>query len=290
MKRLLLILALFFAGITTAQENYTIGGDTYLLTQQIKGPLTLLWGSIDGEYRYFVQKGDQTLELSNTKEGKKYQEEYKVALGNLTSDHPVATENVKLTVGSLSEFCEEYNRMADANYVSQTQDIRLKTRLGIFGGMSNYAYFVNPGNDLNGQAGVDFEIIDEVKLKRHSIVVQFRQIFSSGKWDMSSTQFSLNYRFKFIKNDRFDIFINTKITDYVYISQNIDDPNGDGDITDAISGSGGEMQVPFALGLGSDIALANGFLTLAWYDMLALGIDDNGNFPIDFSVGYKFQL
>ena len=38
MKRLLLILALFLAGITTAQENYTIGGDTYLLTQQVKAP------------------------------------------------------------------------------------------------------------------------------------------------------------------------------------------------------------------------------------------------------------
>jgi len=290
MKRLLLLLAILCTGTLFAQKDYTIGGQTYQLTQEVSGSLDLLWGVVDNQYRYFIQKDEQLLELTNTKEGKDYKEEYKVALSNLTSDHPVDVSKVKLTKGSLRNFCDSYNSLADATYQSQRQSIKLKTRLGVWGGMTNYPYFINPGNDLNGQAGIDFEIVDHVKLRRHSLVVQFRQIFSSSAYDMSSTQFSLNYRFKFVQTETFDLFINTKITDYVHISPNLLDPDGDGDISDRIQGSEGGMQVPFAFGLGGDIAMANGFITLAWYDLLAIGLDDNGNFPVDFAIGYKFKL
>lgn len=290
MKRLLLLLAVLATWTSFAQKDYTIGGQTYQLTQEVEGPMTLLWGVIDGQYRYFVQKDEQLLELTNTKEDKRYKEEYKVALENLSSDHPVDVSKVKLTKGSLRKFCDVYNGLADPNYQSEEKDIKIKTRLGIWGGMTNYPYFINPNNDLNAQAGLDLEIVDHVKLRRHSFVLQFRQIFSSSNWDVSSFQSSLNYRFKYIQTDALDLFINLKVVDYVHISSNIMDPNGDGDIEDRIEGSESGMQVPFAFGLGGDIAMANGFITLALYDLLALGIDDNGEFPVDFAIGYKFRL
>ena len=43
--------------------------------------------------------------------------------------------------------------------------------------------------------GADFEIVDHNLLKRHSLVVRFKQIFENSEYKFSSSQFSLNYRF-----------------------------------------------------------------------------------------------
>jgi hypothetical protein len=290
MKHLLLILAFACSLNSFAQKDYTVDGKTYSLAIEVDGALTLLWNTIDGEYRYFSKKGNDIVELTNTREGKTYQQEYKQVLLLHTSDSPMSVDNVKLTLSSLREFYNEYNQKYDPNFSGGTVTVALKTRLAFFAGMTNYVYFANPDNTLLPQLGVDFEIIDEVKLRRHSIVFQFRQILSTSDFDLSSSQFSLNYRFKFVKSQTVDIFINTKIAGYSHFSQNIPDPNGDGNTDDAISGSGGEFQAPFAFGLGADIALGNGFITVGYYDIVALNLNDNGDFPVDFIVGYKLNL
>lgn len=290
MKRLLL---LFFLVITLglqAQQTYEVDGTSYTLKTEIEGKLTLLWNIIDGEYRYFSKKNGEIVELKNTRVDGKYQEEYKGTLQLLTAGNTVSTNKLKLTLSELRDYHDTYNAQVDANYVSVQNKVALSTRLAVFAGMSNYAYFVNPQNTLLPQAGIDFELIDEVKLKRHSVVLQLRQLFANSTYDVSSTQLSLNYRFKFVTAPWADIFINTKISDYVHIKSNIPDPNNDGDMEDAFTGSGGQFQAPFALGLGADIPLANGYITVALYDLIALNLEDNGEFPVDFILGYKFNL
>ncbi len=290
MKRLLLLFVFLCSFSVISQEQYTVDGQSYTLKTEVEGTMTLLWNIIDGEYRYFVQKDGKINELKNSQLKGKYQGEYKDVLRLLTADNPVPVDKVKLTLVSLRKYHDTYNALVDPNYVVTTEKVQLKTRLGVFAGMTNYAYFVNPDNTLLPQAGVDFEIIDDVKLKRHSMVFQFRQLFSNSEYDVSSTQFSLNYRFKFVHTERVAIFVNTKISDYVYLKSNIPDPDNDGNMDDAFQGSGGEFQAPFAFGLGADIALANGFITLGLYDMFALNLEDNGDFPTDFVVGYKINL
>ena len=113
----------------------------------------------------------------------------------------------------------------------------------------------------------------------------FRHILGNNDYDFSSTQLSLNYRFKFVKNETFDIYLNTKIADYVYISQDI---NVEPDLK--ISDSGGDFQAPFGIGVGADIALGNGYLTFLYQDIFALNLNDNGEFSIDLVVGYKWNL
>ena len=290
MKRLLLILAFACSLSSFAQKDYTVDGKTYSLAIEVDGAITLLWNTINGEYRYFSQKGNEIVELTNTREDKDYQQEYKQVLLAHTADNPMSVDNVNLTLSSLRKFYNEYNQKYDPNFSGGTATVALKTRLAFFAGMTNYVFFANPDNTLLPQLGVDFEIIDEVKLKRHSIVFQFRQILSANDFDLSSSQFSLNYRFKFVKSQAVDLFINTKIAGYSHISQNIPDPDGDGNTDDAISGSGGEFQVPFAFGLGADIALGNGFIIVGFYDIVAINLNDNGDFPVDFIVGYKLNL
>ncbi|HPF11591.1 MAG TPA: hypothetical protein PKW08_09505 [Flavobacteriaceae bacterium] len=289
MKRLLLLFACCISGMLYAQQTYTVNGEVLSLYTEVEGPMTLLWNSIDGEYRYFIEKNGQISELKNTKKEGKFLEEYKATLESMSGDVTIDLFDIKLTLPSLKEAVESYNSRVDPNYQYDSTAGGLKGRLGGFVGITNYPYFVNPENAQLLQVGAELEVMDAVKLQRHSIVFQFRQIFASSSYDFSSSQLMLNYRFKFINTQSVSAFVNAKIAGYNYISQDIDVPQGNGEATN-IAGSGGEFQAPFAFGLGVDIALGNGYLTLQYQDIVALNLDDNGDFPVDIAVGYKFNL
>lgn len=291
MKRLLLsfTLLLYFCGISLAQENYTIDGTSYSLISEVDGSITLLWNSIDGEYRYFLKKGDKITELTNTKTSNGYDEEFKRVLEENTRDASVSVADIKLTLPSLRSFVNEYNSKVDSSYSYESPSIELKTRLGGFVGGSNNVYFINPDNTFLPTIGIEFEVLDEVKLKRHAFVLRFRQLFSSSDYDFSSTQFSFNYRFKFVKSNAVDIYANAKIAAYTGISRNITFID-DGGQEINLQGSGGEFQIPAAFGLGADIPLGNGFLIVSYNDIFGLALDSNSEFPIDLSVGYKWNL
>jgi len=297
MKNLLsfavVVLLLSFIEIN-AQQKYDVDGEQYDLFTEIEGPLTLLWNSIDDEYRYFSKKGNDISELKNTKTEGDYREEYKETLRLQTQDSPIDLSNLKFTLPGLRSFFVAYNKALDPNYEHETESIKLKTRLGIFGGFFNNAYFYNPTNALAATAGIDFEIIDNVKLKRHTIVFRFKQSFENSETKSSSSQFSLNYRFKFVKSTKFDAFINTKFAAFTYskaeIIRETTDPN-DLPVYSIVEESGGNFDVPVAFGLGVDYAIGNGYITFCYNDIVALGIEnENGNFPVDFSLGYKFNL
>ena len=282
---------LLFVAPVNAQQQYTVDGKTYTLITEVDGTLTLLWNTIDGEYRYFVKKGSAITELKNSNSNGRYQEEYKESLNLLTADESMNTDKVKLTRGSLKDFVNDYNKKADPNYNSETSSILLKTRLGVFGGISNSIFTENPNNSLLPVAGVDLEVIDEVKLRRHSVVLRFKQTFQASDYKYSASQFSLNYRFKFVKQQTFDIFVNTKFVAYTYSKR--EDFIVINPMTNEVtleSSSGGDLSAPATFGLGADIALGNGFLTLNYNDIVGIGVDSNGEFPVDLTVGYKFNL
>lgn len=287
MKRLLLVFAILGSLFIHAQTSFNINGETLSLYTEVEGELSLLWNSIDGQYRYFLKNGDAITELKNTKIDGKYQQEYKDELATF-----VGTDRVKktrFTKPDLMEVIDSYNSTRDTNYESKIAKISLNTRLGGFLGITNYPYFINPDNTSLFQLGAEFEVMDEVKLKRHSLVFQFRHIFENSDYPFSSTQLMLNYRFKFIQTAKVDIYVNAKIAGYNYISQDIVIVDDDGDIV-SIGGSGGEFQAPGAFGIGADIALGDGYLTFQYQDIVAINLDDNGDFPVDFAIGYKFNL
>ncbi|MCW8980022.1 MAG: hypothetical protein OQJ83_01440, partial [Altibacter sp.] len=99
-----------------AQQNYTVSGTTYSLKTEVEGTLTLLWNTIDGEYRYFSKKGNDIVELKNSKTDGDYQEEYKEVLRSQTADAVVAVEDVNLTLPSLRAFFIAYNKKIDPAY------------------------------------------------------------------------------------------------------------------------------------------------------------------------------
>ncbi len=276
---------------TNAQDQYTVDGKQYSLFTEIEGPLTLLWNTVDGEYRYFSKKGDAILELTNNKVNGKFQEEYKETLTLQTSDASISVEKLNLTRPSLSSFFVLYNKAKDSNFSHETSSVEIKTRLGVFGGVTNNIFSGGISNDLTPAAGIDFEIVDNVKLRRHSVVVRFKQVFNSNEFESSTSQFSLNYRLKFVKTPKFDVFINTKFVAYTYSSEkNIVDPDPNSTTGILVQKAGGTFNAPAAFGIGADYAVGNGYITFSYNDIVAIGVTSNGEFPTDFTLGYKFNL
>ena len=108
MKKVILLFSFCFALFTStiqAQEaSYNVNGEQYILKEAVKGDLTLLWNTIDGDFRYFVKKGDDIFELKNTKgEDGKFNEEYKEQLRILTGDSSLIPSETKLTLSSLKQ-------------------------------------------------------------------------------------------------------------------------------------------------------------------------------------------
>lgn len=286
MKRRLLLLFLVCSLYSFAQKNYTVNGQDISLFTAVEGEISLLWNTINGEYQYFLKKENDIIPLKNTKTGKNYSGEYKETLNTYTQ---LDASKVKYTKPSLSKIIDEYNKLNDPNYVSSNTPLRLKTRLGGFLGTTNYPYFVNPENTLLTQLGAEFEIMDPVVLKRHSVVFQLRQLIGNNTYDFNSTQLSLNYRFKALLIDRLAVYVNTRIAGYYYISQDITLVENNGELNN-IKDSDGEFIAPFAFGIGADIPVGKGFITFQYQDIFAINLDDNGEFPVDIAIGYKFNL
>ena len=286
---------LFLLAVPTVQgqDRYTINGKQYDLKTEVDGTLTLLWNTIEGNYRYFSKKGDVIQELKNSKVDGNYQEEYKQVLKLQTSDGSISVDNIKLTLNDLKDFFIDYNSSVDPNFSVQKKIIQLKTRLGAFVGISNNIFTQNPENTSSPTAGIDFEIFEQENLVRHSLVFQFKQTFENSSYKYSASQFSLNYRFKFVKTETFDVFINTKVAAYNHVKKEIvvtEMDQNNNPVTTVVSESGGSFQAPVTFGIGADYALGNGYITFSYNDIIGLVIDSNGEFPVDFSLGYKLNL
>lgn len=289
--QLLGFLFIFCFSLNSQTSSHTVDGKNIELHTDIEGTLTLLWNTIDKQYRYFIKKEDAIVELVNDKVNNKYTNSYREQLKALTTDYPVDTKKTNLTLASLRAFTNSYNIKADSTYKTDKIIITPGLRLGGFFGITNNIFTQNPENVFSPQLGIDFEILAGNVLPRHSIVVQYKQTRSSDDdFDFDSSQLSINHRFKFIKSDAIDVFVNTKLTTLTFSSRGRVETIEEGVAILSPSEKTTSFQGPLLFGLGADIALGKGYLTLNYHDAYSFLIDDNGEFPIDLSIGYKFTL
>ncbi len=269
-----------------AQEQYIVDGETYTLKSDVKGDLELLWNVIDREYRYFLKKGDYITELKNTKQNGNYQEEYKQVLQEQTADKSISTKKVNLTLPSLHSFFVEYNTLKDSNFSDNKSSIHLQFLLGANVGVTNSVYTENINNDSQAIVGLELELTDPVKLRRHSMVLDFRHTFEGGDNKYSVSQVALNYRFKFVKTAKFDMYVNTRVAAFSFYKKEIYYLGS----TAVDTETGSAFSSPISFGIGADYKVGNGYITFGYHDFVALNMDSNKEFPIDFSLGYKFNL
>lgn len=285
-------LVLFLACTALAQTTkHQVNGESLDLQTAVEGPLTLRWNTFDTYYRYFAEKDGVLSELLNTKGSNGYNEEYLQTLKELTADQNFPITNVRLTLGSLRTYFNAYNEKADPNFVIQPYASKPEFRLGGFGGVTNSSFVTNPNKSGSLQFGIDFEILDPQSLPRHAVVVQFKQTLSSDDFDYNASQFSLNYRFKFVKSEKIDVFVNSQLLTFTSFKRGDIMVIGPTDSLITIEGdSGSSFQAPLLFGLGADIKVGKGYLTFGYYNALGIFIDNNGEFPVDVVLGYKFVL
>lgn len=286
-----MILLLSFNCATAQEKTVNINGEEMTLNIEVDGTLDLLWNIIDGEYRYFIEKDAAIAELKNTEKNGDYQEEYKKTLSEFTADAKIETDKVKLVLYSLRDFTNKYNQLVDSTYTFEDKKARIRTNLGVFGGITNNVYTNNPENILVPVLGVELELMDSNISPRHSAFVQFRHTSAKTDYDYLSAQLSLNYRFKLIYTNDFNMHIDAEIVNFYYSEGTVNLVDENGAITGTEERSGFSLKTPLSFGVGMDFRiLHNGFITLSYNDFVSLVLDKNEHFPVDFTIGYKMSL
>lgn len=270
-----------------AQETFIINNDTLQLQREVKGPLSLYWMEQDHHYRYFVQKGNRMVELLNVDGNERYREQ----LAELTADAKIRTRDVQFLLYSLRHFTNTYNALVQEDYVRNEATENIQQRIGLFTGLSNNVYTDNPENVLAPVAGLEYEFFDPNLAPRHSAFIQLRHGFEGNDYRYSSTALSINYRFKLLYLNKFDVHVNTRLASLFYSEESISITNEAGEVVSIRDDSGFTFTAPFSFGIGSDIRLnSNSFITLSYNDIVSIVLDSNEHFPIDFTVGYKYSL
>lgn len=285
MKKTGLILCFFLiTSYLTAQETYTVQGETLQLKTEVEGTLDLLWNIIDGRYRYFIRESDNTItELVNTKNEKRYyQEEYKTTLENLTN---ISADKVNLTLVDLKDYIDQYNESQDPNYKPIDSMAKLQLSLEFFGGITNSPFIDNPNNTNSSQFGAELEL-DTKQLTRHALFMKFRHVFKSNDFKYTTTELALGYRFRIINSRTFRAFAQTKFATLNFDKNMVPGAN---DVMVDINNT--SFDTPFTFGIGADIKTSQqSFLTINYNELFAVLRDNNGHFSTNLTVGYKFSL
>lgn len=283
MKKIVL-LCFFLFSISTiySQDTYTINGETLELKTATRGTLALLWTSENNSYRFFVRTQENTyLELK--------EDNYKTVLEELTNDAQMSLRRLKYTKRSLKNFISFYNYKKSIETEDGNRTYPVNFRLGFSGGITNNPFVINPTNATSLLIGSELELYGDTDNPRHAGFIQVRHSFSSDEFDFSTTEFSFGYRYRVIKQSKFNLYIQNKFASY-NIRENLlpEDEEGVIELNDIREN---EFNIGLVFGVGADFKVSkNGYITLIYGELFGLNQENNGNFSTDISIGYKFNL
>lgn len=286
----LLVFFFLISASSFAQEIFIIEGDTLELKREVRGDLSLYYSqSKDSSMRYFLQKGPRMGELKN--ESVDGVPQFRSQLREFSSDARISTSEVEFTLPSLRDFTMNYNsRVQDAGLDESLAD-GIQTRLGFFTGFSNKVYVDNPDNTVVPIIGVEFEVYDPAFAPRHSAFLHLRHSFERDEFRYSSTELSVNYRFKLIQLTNVSFHIDAELATLSYFREQTEITDDAGQVTDIRDDNGFSVKAPLSFGIGSAIRITDkSFITVGYNDVVSLFLDSNGNFPVDISIGYKYEL
>jgi hypothetical protein len=293
MKKLGLIVFLCCTvSVSFSQKEYKVDGESFQLKTEVEGSIDLLWNVIDGNYRYFVEKDGEIEELTNTKNNSgSFQEEYLITLKELTGNSEVNSKSVKLILPSLRDFVNQYNASADPNYVITQYKIELKSRLGLFAGVTNNPFIENPDNSTTPLFGAELELYDDNIAKRHATFLQLTHILENDELKYSTTEIALGYRFRFIYSEKFNMHANLKLVTLSFSNSTVTYVDEDTMEEFTEDKSATSFDAPVIFGIGVDLKISdNSFITFYYNELFALSLDNQGNFSTNIALGYKFKL
>ncbi|WP_242117050.1 hypothetical protein [Aestuariivivens sediminicola] len=288
MKRFLLLASLFMYFLnTSAQQTYTVNGESLELSMEVEGDLDLLLLKLDKGYRFFVKDStEQVQELINTRDidGTHFSE-YRHTLETLTAGSGMTTELVAFSKYGLKEFIKAYNRKGHRRYAYTSDKVKTQTRMGVFGGLTNHPLIENTNNDKTGLFGLEFELLEKKESPRQSGFMSIEHTLKQNDFDYVSTIIAIGHRYRFINRSKFNIYTNLQIATYTF-SKETSAMN-----TEDMTVKNNTLRVPFILGIGSDIKVSeNSYITFIYNEIVSVFVKNNGHFPLNFSMGYKFNL
>ncbi|NNE33095.1 MAG: hypothetical protein HKN40_12085, partial [Winogradskyella sp.] len=249
MKKHILVFIMLCIGVFSfGQDTYMVNGESLELKTEIEGPLSLLWNTINGEYRYFVRTSDGNFtELKNTRgNNNSYNEAYKSVLSKLTNGQ--STNNLKLTLYDLRRFIDNYNKSVLSSYTTLPPDPKVGFNFALSGGFTNNPFISNPDNFKTPLIGAELEVFESRDLVRHSGFLQFRHTFDTDEFQYSASEFSLGYRYRFISKSSFALYGQVKFAALNFTNVTFTDANNMQQTLNDTS-----FDVPFIFGIGSDI-------------------------------------
>jgi len=283
------IILLLFVSTTDliAQEAYIVNGDTLQLKVELKGDLDFLSKKSKNNYRFFVKdKNDTIFELLNTKQGERsYSKEYKIVLNKLTEGSNMSTNNLGFGHYSLKQFIRAYNSNGTKRYTYTGEKVYMQSRIGVFGGITNYPFVDIDGNGIAPFISMELELFAKIPKPKQTGYFSIGHTFENSKIKYTATQLGIGYRYRFINQSRFNIHGDLRIANYTFSKKTFVMANSTEVVNEAL------FFVPFSFGIGSDIKISDSsFITLTYNELFALFITNSNSFPVNFSLGYKFSL
>ena len=260
MRRIVFLIGMIFAVSPSLSQNlYRIDGESLELYVETSGPLILLWNSFEGDFRYFMEYEGAITELKNTRENRQYNREYIQTLKPFAREISYDLEKLRFTVADLKKFFNAYNK--EKNPKSQPAALLSNPdlRAGVFGGITNSPFrsknLDNQRGRIQAAAGFELELTDLRKLRRHAMSLQFKHSFKSkNELPYTASQISLNYRFKFIKTPKLDLYINVKFAALTFFEHSYYSESA------IYSESGSVFNAPLIAGFGADYKIYS-----SWY-------------------------
>lgn len=270
-----------------AQEHEIIDGKPYELKTLAKGDLILLWNHTD---RFFVKDNNGKIhELINTsRSDNRFNQEYKHVLNTLVQDSDMSANRVGFGRYGLKQFIKAYNSKGPKRYTytNTNERAKIQSRMGLSGGLTNHPFIKNTENTLNPFFGVEFEVFEQNKIPRLTGYFGFRHALESENLKYKLSELSLGCRYRFINKSKFNIYGSIEFATYSFMKRTVSDGTGNPE-----SFKESAFHVPLAFGVGSDLKINNhSFITLTYNALFAFLLDNQGNFPVDFALGYKFNL
>ena len=190
----------------------------------------------------------------------------------------------------IKRFVSDYNKTQDANFVAD-EPTKLGGKLAFYGGISNNPFIQNPDNKTLPFAAVEFEVTNADNQSKHAGFANLRHTFESSDIAYTATQLALGYRYRFVNNEKIKVFAQTKFATITYSQTDVVDFDTTTGLPFVRKDSGTTFDVPFIFGIGADFKIGeNGQISVIYDSLFSALFKDNYNFPMDFAVGYKFNL
>lgn len=263
-----------------AQQEFLVNEEKLMLYNEEAGELNLYTERSEKQYRYFLGKNDELVELTELN--------YRAIISDFTKVDEQELSKIKYDIRSLSQFVQEFNASNSGDDVNVPP---LALQLGVWSGVSNFTNFGNNSNTNASFSGIELALFSSTKYSRNVLLSQLRGTFPiDDDLGLEFVELMLGYRFLAVNSAKFNVYIDAELITFgrykeTFVAENSSDTDN------AFTQTNTSLGTPIGLGVGAAYALAKDvFITLGYANIVRLGEKTRDDFSIDFRLGLRYQF